>query len=218
MKEPSQFNIYHQFAGCFLPYGLLALRKLNAGAKLCYSILAQQANARGTTQLNLPLAAAMLGESEDNIVRYLFELEESGLIESLRGNVNKEDVRISFTRHPWLTASGGPSGSPLISSSTEAQPQLFAVEPVSSQIAPETISIAEKKPPQSSRSRRRKRWFGRPRSRHSLETCHRFITYQKEVLGRRGIYDPQGLAESIFHTGKQDEEIDEFLAEQANAA
>ena len=65
---------------------------------------------------------------------------------------------------------------------------------------------------------RRKRWFGRPRSRHSFETCLKFITYQKEVLGRRRIYDPEGLAESLYHTASQDDEISDWLDEQANAA
>jgi hypothetical protein len=37
-------------------------------------------------------------------------------------------------------------------------------------------------------------------------------------LGRRSIYDPDGLAESLFHTGSQDDEISEWLDEQANAA
>lgn len=100
LKEPLQFNVFHQFAGCFIPHGLLSKKNLSAGAKVCYALLAQQANARGATQLNLPLLAASLGESERNTVRYLVELEESGLVESARGNVNKEDVRISFPPSP----------------------------------------------------------------------------------------------------------------------
>src|SRR5437588_187017 len=96
VKESSQFNIFHQFAGCFVPHGLLSVKNLSAGAKVCYAVLAQQSNARGTTQLNLPLLAASVGELERIAVRYLVELEESGLIESARGNVNKEDVRHSF--------------------------------------------------------------------------------------------------------------------------
>jgi hypothetical protein len=44
MKE--QFNVFHQFAGCFVPYGLLSLKRLSAGAKICYSLLAQEANAQ----------------------------------------------------------------------------------------------------------------------------------------------------------------------------
>lgn len=217
-----QFNVFHQFAGCFVPYGLLSLKRLSAGAKICYSLLAQQANARSTTQLNLPMLAASLGESEANAVRYLTELEESGLIEASRGNVNKEDVRINFPRHPWLVeyiGSKRDSSAPAIASlDKDAQPHLFAVESELSQLGAGVATVADKRPSQTSRQKRRRRWFGRPRSRHSMETCLSFITYQREVLGRRGIYDPQGLAESIYHTGKQDDEIDDFLAEQSNAA
>lgn len=221
MKEKPQFNVFHQFAGCFVPYGLLSLKRLSAGAKICYSLLAQQANARGATQLNLPMLAASLGESEGNIVRYLTELEESGLIQSSRGNVNKEDVRIFFPRHPWLTGYAEPLRDSVVATSTnpavETQPRLFAIESTLERAA-EGQAIVDRKPAQSSRSRRRKRWYGRPRSRHSLAICLGFITYQKEVLGRRGIYDSEGLAESIYHTGKQDDEIDDWLAEQANVA
>ena len=220
MKE--QFNVFHQFAGCFVPYGLLSLKRLSAGAKICYSLLAQQANARGATQLNLPILAVSLGESEANAVRYLTELEESRLIESSRGNVNKEDVRIFFPRHPWLLGYAESLRDSLVPSPARAtkdpQPYLFAVESALAQAATEGQAIADKKPGQSSRQKRRRRWFGRPRSRHSLETCLSFIAYQKEVLGRRSIYDPEGLAESIYHTGKQDDEIYDFLAEQSNVA
>ena len=222
MKEHSQFNVFHQFAGCFVPYGLLLLRKLSTGAKVCYAMLAQQANGRGTTQLNLPMLAVSLGESEGHIVRYLTELEESRLIESSRGNVNKEDVRISFPRHPWLTDFAHLSHNSRLSSSAntnkEAQPQLFAVESALPETSLKGQGMTDKKPAQSSGQRRKRRWFGRPRSRHTLETCFSFITYQKEVLGRRRIYDPVGLAESIYHTGKQDDEIDDYLVEQSHAA
>jgi len=220
MKE--QFNAFHQFAGCFIPYGLLSLKRLSVGAKVCYSLLAQQANARGTTQLNLAILVASLGESEANIVRYLTELEEMRLIESSRGNVNKEDVRISFPRHPWLLGYVEPPRESFAPSPTsdakDPQPHLFAVESALASATKEGQAIADKRPGQSSKQRRRRRWFGRPRSRHSLETCLSFIAYQKEVLGRRSIYDPEGLAESIYHTGKQDDDIDDYVAEQSNAA
>jgi hypothetical protein len=222
VKESSHFNVFHQFAGCFVPHGLLALKNLSTEAKLCYAVLAQQANARGVSQLKLPLLAASIGESERIAVRYLVELEESGLIESLRGNVNKEDVRISFPRHPWLTrntaSAQAATAIPVAQSVGEAQPQLFAVESAFSQPSTEGQTGAAAKPASSSRTKRRKRWFGRPRSRHSFETCLKFITYQKEVLGRRSIYDPEGLAESLYHTGSQDNEISDWLDEQANAA
>lgn len=205
-----------------MPHGLLSIRKLSAGAKVCYAALAQQANARGITQLNLPMLASSIGESEANVVRYLIDLEEAGLIESSRGNVNKEDVRISFPRHPWQArhaeSEHAQPASSLDQLFNESQPQLFAVESSSSHPTEGQAAMNKRSSP-ASKSRKRKRWFGRPRSRHSLETCLRFITYQKEVLGRRGIYDPAGLAESIYHTGQQDEEVSDWLAEQeANAA
>jgi hypothetical protein len=222
VKESSQFNVFHQFAGCFVPHGLLSIRNLSAGAKICYAVLAQQSNARGIAQLNLPLLATSIGESERLAVRYLVELEESGLIESLRGNVNKEDVRISFPRHPWLTRNASSAqvatAIPVVQSVEETQPQLFAVESAFPQPSTEGQTDVTKKSAMSPRSKRRKRWFGRPRSRHSFETCLKFVTYQKEVLGRRSIYDPEGLAESLYHTASQDDEISDWLDEQANAA
>lgn len=198
------------------------MKNLSAGAKVCYALLAQQANARGATQLNLPLLAASVGEPERTTVRYLVELEESGLIESARGNVNKEDVRISFPHHPWLTRNASSvqtvNASPAVPAAEETQPRLFAVESVLQQTTAEAAPDAARKSVTPSRSKRRKRWFGRPRSRHSFETCLKFVTYQKEVLGRRSIYDPDGLAESLYHTGSQDDEISDWFDEQANAA
>lgn len=158
------------------------------------------------------MLAVSLGESEGSIIRYLTELQESRLIEPSRGNANKEDVRIFFPRHPWITEYAEPVRDPFasvsVNASTESQPQLFAVGADSSHAAGRQALVDKKSIP-SSRSKRRKRWFGRPRSRHSLETCLCFISYQKEVLGRRNIYDPEGLAESIFHTGTQDDELDD---------
>jgi hypothetical protein len=222
LKETSQFNVFHQFAGCFLPHGLLSMKHLSAGAKLCYALLAQQANARGITQLNLPLLAASVGESDRAAVRYLVELEAVGLVESSRGNINKEDVRITFPRHPWLTLNTSNiqpvNAGSCVHATEEIQPGLFALEAALPQTTVELLQSAVRKTAIPSRSKRRKRWFGRPRSRHSFETCLKFVTYQKEVLGRRSIYDPDGLAESLFHTGSQDDEISEWLDEQANAA
>jgi hypothetical protein len=222
MKENSQFNIYHQFAGCFLPYGLMSRANLSLGAKVCYSLLAQQANVRGITQLNLPMLAASLGETEGEVARYLMELERTRLIVASRGNVNREDVRLFFPRHPWLTDLAGQAGNVSAAASPEesakSQPYLFAIENAATQRAPEGQPANGKEGVASRRQGRKKRWFGRPRSSHSYEVCLGFITYQKKVLNKRSIYDPEGLADSIYHTGKQDEEIDEWLAEQADAA
>lgn len=221
MKEQSALNLFHQFAGCFVPYGLLALKRVSLGAKVCYSLLAQQANALGITQLNIPLVATALGEPELSIIRYLQELEQIRLIESSRGNANKEDVRISFPRHSWLTGQAALS-QPLTSTDDQegTQPQLFAVESSSPQAAEREETIASKGSVTTSpaRAKRRRRRYGRPRSRHTYEDCLAFVTYQKEVQGRWWLYDLDRLAEFLYFSGQQDDDVSNFLREVKNVA
>ncbi len=83
----SNFNIYHFFAGAFIPFWLLSRQEIGAGAKLTYSPLAQRANSRGAPQLHLQMQAAALGEDEGQLSRHLMELEEVGLIHVSRGIV-----------------------------------------------------------------------------------------------------------------------------------
>lgn len=219
MKE--SFNIYHHFAGVFVPSWLLSLSEIGAGAKLTYALLAQQANSSGAAQLNFRMLEGALGESEGQVARYLLELERVNLIHAKRGNVNKEDVRIFFPQHAWYSGAAEPSCDSVTptagSAGEEAQPRLFATEPAVTPTPVDQISDGPRTT-SSFRKRKRKRWFGRPRSRHSLETCLKFVMYQKEVLGRRSIYDPEGLAESLYHTASQDDEISDWLEEQAEAA
>src|SRR5256885_3256320 len=99
------FNIYHLLAGSFVPYWLLSRREVSGGAKLAYSLLAQQANSRGATQLHSQMAAVSLGIDEGQLARYLMELEEVGLIQVSRGNLHPEDLRVYFPRHLWLIGS-----------------------------------------------------------------------------------------------------------------
>lgn len=94
MKESSQFNVFHQFAGCFIPHGLLSTKNFSAGAKICYAVLAQQANSRGTTQLNLPLLVASIGESERIVVRYLSSWR-SPVLSNLLGGMSTRRTCVS---------------------------------------------------------------------------------------------------------------------------
>ena len=89
----ANFNIYHFFAGTFVPFWLLSRQVISAGAKLTYAMLAQQANSRGVTQLHFQAQATALGEDEGLLARHLTELEEVGLIQVSRGNVHQEDIR-----------------------------------------------------------------------------------------------------------------------------
>src|SRR4051812_31999470 len=97
------FNIYHLLAGSFVPYWLLSRREVSGEAKLAYSLLAQQANSKGATQLHSQMTAVSLGIDEGQLARHLIELEETGLIQVSRGNLHPEDLRIYFPPHPWLT-------------------------------------------------------------------------------------------------------------------
>src|SRR5918998_451860 len=100
MKE--NFNVYHFFAGAFVPFWLLSRQELGPGANLTYAALAQQANSRGAVQLHFRVQATALGEDEGELSRHLMELEEIRLIQVSRGNVSSEDIRVFFPPHPWM--------------------------------------------------------------------------------------------------------------------
>ncbi len=221
MKE--SFNVYHFFAGAFVPSWLLSRQEVGAGAKLTYSMLAQQANSSGFTQLNFRMQGAALGEDEGQLARHLMELEEVGLIRVSRGNVHTEDVRVFFPPHHWMTG-------------LERQPQVAAAQAVASEaLAPARNPAGEESPTQTSLlpirpaagtdmptggregkgRRRRKR---PPQSKHALEVCLQFVTYQKEVLHHDHIWNPVGLAQHIYMSGTQDDEIDAWLVERASDA
>lgn len=60
----ANLNVYHFFAGAFVPFWLLSRQEVGAGAKLTYASPAQQANSRGAVQLHFRVQAAALGEDE----------------------------------------------------------------------------------------------------------------------------------------------------------
>lgn len=223
MKE--HFNIFHFLSGAFVPAWLLARPEIGAGAKLAYSLLAQQANSRGTVQLNFQVAEASIGESEGRLARYLMELEEVGLIHVSRGNVHQEDIRIYFPYHRWmigldeqkesaesLTDQGGNSLSRLLPRGVQkATPNVLESQQ-------RTLPLIPADSRQQIRRRKGRRPWGRPESKHSREICHRFAIYNVEVLGSKTIYDLDGFTDYLYRTGEQDVEIDDWLVEQANAA
>jgi hypothetical protein len=220
------FNIYHHLAGPFVPYWLLSRKQISGGSKLVYSLLAQQANSRGATQLHSQMAAVALGIDEGQLARYLIELEETGLIQVSRGNLHPEDIRVYFPRHPWITGLddnqlGLPSSSKYQDSSIPSRSFLREIkaerlklteseQPTFSNISPDVSS--------QTRRRRSRRRSGKPRSRHSRDICYRFALYNVEVLGSRTIYNLEGFTDYLFRTGEQDSEIDEWLAREQNAA
>ena len=218
------FNVYHFFAGAFVPFWLLSRLEVGAGAKLTYAALAQQANSRGAVQLHCRVQAAALGEDEGHLARHLAELEEVGLIQVSRGNVSREDIRVFFPPHPWMTGLEQPSqGSPVQPSPPEASatPRLLAegAGPAQTSLLPPGQNGAADARP-SGRGGRGRRGRGRrpPQSKHSFEVCLQFVTYQKEVLHHDHIWNVTGLARHLHLSGEQDDEIDAWLADRASDA
>jgi hypothetical protein len=179
----AHFNIYHFFAGAFVPAWLLARQELSAGAKLTYALLAQQANSRGATQLNFNLQGAALGADEGQLARHLMDLEEVGLVQVARGNVQAEDIRVFIPRHSWMTGLE-PVAADDATSAAGAQaaattPRLFPEDARAAQSqAARAAAQATGQHPREGRGRRRRR---KPQSKHSFEVCLRFVTVSDNV-------------------------------------
>lgn len=223
MKE--HFNIFHLFSGAFVPAWLLVRPEIGGGAKLAYSLLAQQANSRGTVQLNFQVVEASIGERDGRLARYLMELEDVGLINVSRGNVNQEDIRIYFPYHRWMIGfdEQKESSHSIASKETPSLSRLFPKEiqqakPNAAESQQRTLPLIPADSRQQVRRRRSRRRLGKPRSKHSREICHKFAVYNVEVLGSKTIYNLDGFTDYLYRTGEQDAEIDEWLVEQANAA
>jgi hypothetical protein len=218
----ANFNVYHFFAGAFVPFWLVSRQEISPGAKLTYASLAQQANSRGAVQLNFRVQAAALGEDEGQLSRHLMELEEVGLIHVSRGNVNSEDIRVFFPLHVWMAGLEQPTQAVTpqpAAGKVATPPRLFpeaALPAQTSLLTPRPAAGAEARP--NGRGRRRGRGRKQPQSKHSFEVCLQFVTYQKEVLGHDHIWNATGLARHIHLSGEQDEEIDAYLAERASDA
>lgn len=218
----SNFNVYHFFAGAFVPSWLLSRQELGAGAKLTYAMLAQQANSSGVTQLNFQMQGVALGEPDGQLAHRLMQLEEVGLIQVSRGNVHTEDIRVFFPRHRWMVG-------------LEAPPQHSVAQPTATEaITPERLVPEGATLTQSSllpthpavgldarsngRERKGRRRRRPPQSKHTFEVCLQFVTYQKEILHHDHIWNVTGLARHLHLSGEQDDEIDSWLTEQASNA
>ncbi len=218
----ANFNVYHFFAGAFVPFWLLSRQEIGPGAKLTYAVMAQQANSRGAVQLHFRVQAVALGEDEGQLSRHLMELEDVGLIHVSRGNVSQEDIRVFFPPHPWMAGLEQPPqvGSSQPSLSEAAAPTRLpheAVPPAQASLLSAGSATSEEARA-SGRGRGRGRGRRQPQSKHAFEICLQFVTYQKEVLRHDHIWNPAGLARHLHFWGEQDDEIDAWLAEQASDA
>ncbi len=94
-------NPYKLFVGSFIPNWLLKRSEVSQGAKLCYARLAQYAGQDGECFPSQPTLAAEIGAGERQVRRYISELEEQGLIETIHAGLNKPN-RYRFLWHLWM--------------------------------------------------------------------------------------------------------------------
>lgn len=95
-----RINPWMRFYGAFIPNWLLCRTEVSHGAKLCYARLAQFAGRDGRCFPMQPTLAGELGITERTARDYIRELEEFGLVESVRTGLGREN-RYHFLDHPW---------------------------------------------------------------------------------------------------------------------
>ncbi len=94
-------NPYNLFVGSFIPNWLLRRSEISPGAKLCYARLAQFAGKDGDCFPSQGTLASKIGAGERQIRRYITELEEQGLIDSVQIGLNQPN-QYRFLWHPWM--------------------------------------------------------------------------------------------------------------------
>jgi len=94
-------NPYNLFVGSFIPNWLLKRTEISPGAKLCYARLAQFAGKDGECFPGQSTLASEIGTGERQVRRYLSELEESELIETVQAGLNQTN-HYRFLWHPWM--------------------------------------------------------------------------------------------------------------------
>ena len=96
-----RINPWKLFVGSFIPNWLLARREISAGAKLCYSRLAQYSGHKAVAYPKQSTLAVELGVDERTARRYLSELEGYSLIETEQRGLT-ESNEYFFLEHPWM--------------------------------------------------------------------------------------------------------------------
>ena len=194
------YNPYHVHGGVFVPHYLLSSSDLSAGAKLVYALLAQGADRRGEALLNARLLAAETGEGEEQVFRFMNELDVVGLVRTHRHPAGTEFVRCFFTRPAWIEGVGKAAESNPVGPSDCAKP---ATPPAS--VADFTPGQRPQEPKGGSRRQRRRHDQSQPESRFSRETCVDYALACRQA--GQPIHNPFAFANKIYTTGEQDAEI-----------
>lgn len=96
-------NPYKLFTGAFIPTWLLLRQEVSMGAKVCYARLCQYAGENGECFPKQESLAAEIGiKSNRQVIRYLQELEQHGLIKVERIGKTCSN-RYKFLYHKWIS-------------------------------------------------------------------------------------------------------------------
>lgn len=95
------YNPYKMFVGAFIPNWLLERPEISSGAKLCFARLAQYAGEKGEAFPSQETLGKELGVSERNARRYLKELEDNQIIQSVRKGLGQSNT-YRFLVHKWM--------------------------------------------------------------------------------------------------------------------
>jgi hypothetical protein len=94
-------NPYNLFVGSFIPNWLQRRSEVSPGAKLCYARLCQYAGQNGECFPSQATLASEIGAGERQIRRYITELEEQQLIDTVQVGLNQPN-HYRFLWHPWM--------------------------------------------------------------------------------------------------------------------
>lgn len=103
ISDNKYINPYRLFTGAFIPTWLLLRPDVSMGAKVCYARLCQYAGKDGECFPKQLLLAAEIGlNNQRQVLRYLKELTQHGLIEVIRiGKMCSN--RYKFLNHAWIS-------------------------------------------------------------------------------------------------------------------
>jgi hypothetical protein len=193
------YNPYHVHGGVFVPHYLLSSGEISPGAKLVYALLAQSADRRGEALLNVQLLAAEMGEREEQVFRFMNELDVARLVRTQRHPAGTEFVRCFFNRPAWIEEGRQSGENNSVGPSTSKKFDATAASVAEFTLSQQHASRG------GVRRQRRRHDQSQPQSRFSRETCVNYALACRQA--GQPIHNPFAFANKIYTTGEQDAEI-----------
>ena len=98
----NRINPYKSFTGAWIPNWLLERSEISVGAKVVYARLAQYAGKDGVAFPKIPELAEAIGTPIRTLQRYLTELKDNDLIETVYHREKCQASDYFFLEHEWM--------------------------------------------------------------------------------------------------------------------